>query len=66
MYKWDLIFRNPTSTQTEIQWVQFKENERYCMIIDKELKCLLNVDGTNMKFWENIYNEETLHSNIID
>ena len=36
------------------------------MIIDKELKCLLNVDGTNMKFWENIYNEETLHSNIID
>lgn len=50
-------FRNPTSTKIAVEWKQFTDKERYCLIIDKELKCILNVDAENMKFWENIYDE---------
>ncbi|CAH0714294.1 unnamed protein product, partial [Brenthis ino] len=51
---------NPSSSGISTEWKQFTEKERYYMLIDKDLKCIQNIDEIKMKFWEDIYGERTL------
>ncbi|XP_047530629.1 juvenile hormone esterase-like [Vanessa atalanta] len=51
---------NPTSTNVGVEWKQFTDKERQCLIIDKTLKCILNIDAENMNLWENIFEETGL------
>ncbi|XP_034827054.1 juvenile hormone esterase-like isoform X2 [Maniola hyperantus] len=45
---------NPTS-QSAIEWKPFTNKERFCLIIDRDLKCDINIDAENIDFWDDIY-----------
>ncbi|XP_050673870.1 juvenile hormone esterase-like isoform X2 [Leptidea sinapis] len=53
-------FGDPTATFKNIKWKPFKETEKYCFDIDKELKCVLNLNEDNMTLWDEIYKEITI------
>ncbi|CAG9578806.1 unnamed protein product [Danaus chrysippus] len=51
---------NPTSSNINAVWKPFTESQRNLLIIDREIKCVSNIDNENMKFWDNLYNETDL------
>ncbi|CAK1540430.1 unnamed protein product [Leptosia nina] len=51
-------YGNPTKNCRDVEWKPFKEDEKYCFLIDRESSCALNVEEEHMMFWDEIYGEE--------
>ncbi|XP_045532375.1 juvenile hormone esterase-like [Pieris brassicae] len=53
-------YGNPTPDCADVEWKPFTEHEKNCFIIDRYLKCTVNVDEEKMTFWDEIYREQRI------
>ncbi|XP_038214494.1 juvenile hormone esterase-like isoform X1 [Zerene cesonia] len=51
---------NPTANFSNVEWKPFTEEDKYCFIIDRTLKCDLNVNEDNMRLWDELYGEKLI------